>query len=129
MADSDTQTRGYRLHRAIRELVDLRERPVKPRIRFRQRNKVEEAVGKILDERCVREFLKIMIKQRSGKTYWQANRGRPTEKTQYAQRVETRCDLTWKVCGGKLDRALAGDGVFPLITNICDLAAEEILKS
>jgi len=34
-ADSDAQARGYRLQRAIYELVDLRERLLKPRTRFR----------------------------------------------------------------------------------------------
>lgn len=128
-ADSDAQARGHRLQRAIYELVNLRERLVKPRTRFRQRGKVEAEVEKILDKRSAREYLEIQIEERQDETYRQTDPGRPTEKTRYKKQVAPRFDLIWKINGEQLDQAAKGDGVFPLITNVRDMSAAEILQA
>src|SRR5690606_32728708 len=128
-ADADALARGRRLQQAIGELVNLRERLVKPRTRFRQRDKVEAEVEKILDKRSAREFLEIRIEERQDETYRQTDPGRPTEKTRYKKQVAPRFDLIWKINGEQLDQAAKGDGVFPLITNVRDMSAAEILQA
>ena len=128
-AAADGETRARRLQRAIRELTDLRQRLSGPRTRFRQREKVVAAVEKILDAHPVREFLRVDIQQRQQEKYRQAGRGRPHKGTKYTRSVRTQFDLTWEVDGKQLNQAVAGDGVFPLITNLVDWKAAEVLQA
>jgi transposase len=62
-------------------------------------------------------------------THHQNHRGRPTSKTKYTRRVKKRVTLTWKINAAQLDLAVAGDGVFPLISNIRDWSATDILQA
>jgi transposase len=117
------------VQRAIRELTDLRARLVSPRTRFRQRDKVAAAVDAILNAHIARDYLHIEIQECQQEKYRQASRGRPTKDTQYTRRVETRFELTWEVDGKRLEAATAGDGVFPLITNLRDWTAAEVLQA
>jgi transposase len=43
--------------------------------------------------------------------------------------VRTQFDVIWEVDGQQLDRAVAADGVFPLITNIADWKAADVLQA
>jgi transposase len=128
-AEADAATRGRRLQRAIRELTDLRERLSGPRTRFRQRQKVVKAVEAILDEHSARDFLRVQVQEQQEEKYRQADRGRPHKETKYTRNVRQRFDVTWDVDGQQLDRAVAGDGVFPLITNLADWRAAEVLQA
>jgi transposase len=128
-AEADGATRARRLQRAIRELIDLRQRLSGPRTRFRQREKVVAAVEKILDAYAARDFLRIDIQERHEEKYRQAGRGRPHPGTKYTRSVLARFDVTWEVDGRQLDRAVAGDGVFPLITNLVDWKAVDVLQA
>ncbi len=128
-AETDGETRARRLQRAIRELTDLRQRLSGPRTRFRQRAKVALAVEKILDAHAARDFLHVDIQERQQEKYRQAGRGRPHSETKYTRSVQTQFDVTWEVDGQQLDRAVAADGVFPLITNIADWKAADVLKA
>ena len=128
-AESDAATRARRLQRAIRELTDLRARLAGPRTRFRKREKVTAAVDAILDAHAAREYLHVEIEERQQEKYRQASRGRPTKDTQYTRHVETRFDVSWEVDGKQLEAAAACDGVFPLITNLRDWNAAEVLKA
>ena len=128
-AESDAATRARRLQRAIRELTDLRQRLSGPRTRFRQREKVVVAVEGILDEHAVSDFLHVDIREQQQEKYRQASRGRPHQGTKYTRSVSKRFDVTWEVDGKQLDRAVAGDGVFPLITNLADWKAVEVLQA
>jgi transposase len=127
--EADGTARTRRLQRAIRELTDLRERLLGPRTRFRQRDKVTEAVEAILDTHAVRDFLQVDVQERQEEKYQQAGRGRPHPETPYRRSVRTRFDLTWKIDGQQLDRAVAGDGVFPLITNLTDWKPGDVLRA
>lgn len=128
-AEADAATRARRLQRAIRELTDLRQRLRGPRTRFRQREKVVQAVEAILDERLIKDFLRVEIQEQQEQKYRQADRGRPHKDTKYTRSVKTRFDVTWEVDGQQLDRAVAGDGVFPLITNLSDWKAGDVLQA
>lgn len=128
-AEVDAATCARRLQRAIRELTDLRGRLHGPRTRFRQRDKVAAEVETILDAHAVQDFLHVDIQERQEEKYRQAGRGRPHQDTKYTRSVRTRFDVTWEVDGKQLDRAVAGDGVFPLITNLADWKAEDVLQA
>ncbi len=127
--DSDAATRARRLQRAIRELTDLRVRLGGKRTRFREPQKVVSAVDAILDAHQAGDLLRVEIHPQQQERYRQASRGRPSQNTKYKREVKTRFDLTWEIDGGQLDRAVAGDGVFPLITNIPDWNAKQVLEA
>jgi transposase len=127
--EADAATRARRLQRAIRELTDLRQRLSGPRTRFRQREKVVAAVQAILDAHGAKDFLRVNIQERQQEQYRQSGRGRPHKGTKYTRSVQTRFDVTWEVDGQQLDRAVAGDGVFPLITNLADWRAADVLQA
>ncbi len=127
--ESDAATRARRLQRAIRELMDLRVRLSGPRTRFREQEKVAAAVDAILDAQDARDFLRVEIEQQQQQKYRQTSRGRPCKNTKYTRQVKTCFDVTWQVDGEQLDRAVAGDGVFPLITNLRDWKAKQVLQA
>ena len=77
----------------LSELGRLRDRLTGPRTRFRQRQKVEQAVGKILDQFGVQRWVKVDILEREEASYRQAGPGRPNAKTAYHKRVKTRYNL------------------------------------
>lgn len=128
-AEADAATRARRLGRAIGELGDLRKRLGGPRTRFQERRQVIAAVDEILDARAVRDLLRVGVEEVQHETYRQASRGRPTKDTKYKRQVKTRFDLTWELDGKQLEVAAAGDGVFPLITNLLDWKPEEVLQA
>lgn len=127
--ESDAATRARRLQRAIRELMDLRVRLSGPRTRFREQEKVAAAVDAILDAQDARDLLSCQIEQQQQEKYRQTSRGRPCKNTKYTRQVKTCFDVTWQVDGEQLDRAAAGDGVFPLITNLRDWKAKQVLQA
>jgi len=125
--ESDAAARARRLQRAIRELTDLRVRLSGPRTRFRKRDKVVVEVDAILDTHAAGDFLRVEIQEQQHEKYRQASRGRPTKSTKYKRHVQTRFDVTWQVDGKQLELATAGDGFFPLITNLHDWEAADVL--
>ena len=128
-AETDAATRARQLQRAIAELSDLRGRLQGPRTRFRQQEKVAAAVDAILDARGVREFLRVEITQHEEETFRQTTRGRPCATTPYRREVTTRWDVSWEIDGRQLDDAARGDGVFPLVTNVRDWDAAQVLQA
>lgn len=127
--ESDAATRARRLQRAIRELTDLRVRLSGPRTRFRKRDKVVAEVDAVLDTHAAGDFLRVEIQEQQHEKYRQARRGRPTKNTKYKRHVQTRFDVTWQVDGKQLELATAGDGFFPLITNLHDWEAADVLQA
>lgn len=128
-AESDAATRARRLGRAIRELTDLRSRLRGPRTRYKEASQVTAAVDAILDAQGARQFLRVDIEEVQHETYRQASRGRPSKDTRYKRQVTTRFDVSWEFDGQQLEVAAAGDGVFPLITNLFDWAPEDVLQA
>jgi transposase len=126
---SDAASRATRLQRAIRDLTALRERLVSPRTRFRLREKVAAAVDALLDEHAVRELLRVEIGELVEESFRQASRGRPSPQTKYVRAVQTRFTISWEVDGERLAREAAGDGVFPLLTNLTQWTARDVLDA
>ena len=128
-AEADAATRARHLQRTIRELTDLRQRLSGPRTRFRQRSKVAAEVETILKAYATGDFLRVDIHEQQQEKYRQATRGRPHQGTKYTRSVQRRFHVTWEVDGQQLDRAVAGDGVFPLITNLTAWNAADVLQA
>lgn len=128
-AKSDMQTRTRQWQRAERELDELRKRIEGPRTRFRSKDKVKTAVNTILEERGVQHLLRVEIEESEQELFRQTSRGRPTAKTKYRRTVVKRFHLTWQIDAEQMETARTGDGVFPLISNIRDWQAEDILQA
>jgi len=90
---------------------------------------VTAAVTAILESRSVSEFLKVEIQEKQQEMFHQTQLGRPNAQTQYRREVETRFDLSLELNQSQLAVAAAGDGVFPLITNLTDWSASEVLQA
>ncbi len=110
-------------------MTALRERLVSPRTRFRLHEKVAEAVDALLDEHAVRELLRVEIGELVEESYRQASRGRPSKQTKYVRAVQTRFTISWEVDGERMAREAAGDGVFPLLTNLTAWTARDVLDA
>ena len=74
-------------------------------------------------------FSTSTIAEQEEETFRQTKRGRPSATTQYTREVTTRFDVRWEIDGKQLDLAAQGDGVFPLITNVRDWDAAEVLQA
>lgn len=147
--DEFTSAEGYRLHwilstrkreddaavragvtdRTVRRLSELRQRLLGPRTRFRQRDKVEQAVQEILHDHRVGDWLVVEIQEAEQETYRQERRGRPSQTTRYTRTVHKQYTISWRIDAKRLEDAAQDDGVFPLITNLQDWDARQILEA
>jgi transposase len=148
-ADESLSAEGYRLHwilstrkkeddgvaragltdRAMRRLSELRERLLSPRTRFRQRDKVEQAVQEILSEYHLGDWLVVEIQEAEQETYRQERRGRPGKNTKYTRTLQMQYTITWRIDAKRLEDAAQDDGIFPLITNLEDWDARKVLEA
>jgi transposase len=128
-AERDAQRRARQLQRATRELTELRDRLQGPKSRFAERSKVDQAVEEILKTYELDALLVVDVVEGQKATYRQASKGRPSKNTKYVKQVKKRFDLVWSVDSVRLAEAEALDGIFPLITNVKELTAEEILRA
>lgn len=125
----DAQRRTQQLQRAIDKLTELRDRLRGPRSRFRERGQVEAAVQEILNNDALQTLLLVEVLEEEQSTYRQASKGRPGANTKYVKQVKKRFDLSWTVDTLRLAEAESLDGIFPLITNVREMTAEEILRA
>jgi transposase len=126
---TDAATRARRVQRMLADLTTLRERLGSPRTRFRARDKVQTAIDEILTEHAMTDLVQVTIVEIEEETFRQTKRGRPGKNTKYTREVRTRYDIRWEVNGKQLERVAAGDGVFPLLTNLPDWTAREVLDA
>jgi transposase len=125
----DSRRRTRQLQRAIQELTELRDRLRGPKSRFRERKKVDEAVQEILKKRELESLLLVDVLEEEKATYRQASKGRPGKNTKYVKQVKKRFDISWTVDSLRLAEEESLDGIFPLITNEREMAAEDILRA
>jgi transposase len=128
-AELDEAARLKQIDRALTQLNDLRRRLNGPRTRFRQADQVREAVAKILDQTAARPWLRVGIQEWSTEQYRQTKRGRPSKHTKYVKVDVPSFDLCWEIDNDALAQKRAGDGVFPLVTNVREFSAEETLRA
>ena len=128
-AELDAATRSGKIQRALAELSALRDRVHGPRTRFRQRQQVEDAVQKILDQFSVERWIKVQIDERQQETFRQTRPGRPNKDTPYRRQVTTRYTFSWQIDTAALQAEEPSDGVFPLISNARELDAQAVLQA
>ena len=126
-AEIDGLARTHRIHRATRELDELRRRLNSPRTRYRRRSKVADAVQEILKSREVTDWITVAIEERVEERYRQARPGRPTKDTRYVKQTSTRFDLRYRIDHARIAEDQQCDGVFPLVTNVVELSEREVL--
>lgn len=127
--EQDGVTRANQIEKMRHELENLRTRLQSPKTRFRTRDKVQEALDKILATAPAGRVLDVTIETHQLESYTQSTRGRPGANTQYIKKVEVRYDFKIDLNLDRLAEALATDGIFPLITNAEALSAEEVLRA
>ncbi|MFV1968897.1 MAG: phosphatidate cytidylyltransferase, partial [Pirellulaceae bacterium] len=127
--ERDSRRRTRQLQRAAQELTELRDRLRGPKSRFRERKKVDEAVQEILKKHELESLLLVDVLEEEKATYRQASKGRPSKNTKYVKQVKTRFDISWIVDSLGLAEAESLDGIFPLITNVREMTAEDILRA
>ena len=125
----DLAARADAIDRTQQELAKLRERLQLPRTRFRDRAKVEQAVDEILDRRGTTAWVRVEIQQRQEATFKQAQRGRPGAETQYVRQLSMRYRLSISIDQKQLAEEERTDGLFPLISNVPEMAPEALLRA
>jgi len=128
-AQLDAATRAARVERVLNELATLRDKLQSPRTRSRQRAKVEQAVAEILASAGAENWVVTRIEEQTLATFRQARRGRPTKDMQYVKKESTRFELTYHTDPARMAEDARSDGVFPLVTNVADLAELELLRT
>lgn len=127
--EHDAHRRARTLQRATCALRELRERLRGPRTRFDSPKKVDQAVQEILKTLKEESLLIVDVDEHEEATYRQASKGRPSKNTKYVKQVKTRLDISWSIDQIRMAQAEATDGIFPLISNVSEMTAEEILRA
>jgi len=127
--ERDSQRRARQLQRATQALLELRERLQGPKTRFRERSKVDAAVQEILKKYEVEVLLPVDVLEQDKPSFRQASKGRPGKDTKYVKHVKKRFDISWSVDPVRVAEAESLDGIFPLITNVKPMTAEEVLRA
>lgn len=128
-ATRDEATRMKQIDRAIGQLDELLRRMRAPRTRFRDLDKVREAVKKIREETGIGQWLTVDIHHRPREAYRQATPGRPGKDTKYIKVEKPAYELTWDVNAEALAAERLGDGIFPLVTNVREFSALDTLQA
>ncbi len=128
-AELDAAFRSKCLQRALRRLAELRQKLLSPRTRYRQPEKVKQAVAKILQETGTEGWLDIDIVPQTQVQYRQARLGRPTPTMPYVRKVRTRLELRYQIDAARVAEESTSDGVFPLVSNVWELSPGDLLAA
>lgn len=128
-AKQDAIKRTDSIHKARQKLTELNKRLAAQKTRFREAEKVQQAVDEILSGTATERWLRVTVETRQVETYKQATRGRPGKDTQYVKQVRTHYALAFDVNAAQVEEDQSGDGVFPLITNDMKMTPREILRA
>jgi transposase len=125
----DAQARSRKIERTLEALTGLGERLALPRTRFRDREKVEGAVERILREGGAEPWVRVSVLELDQEHYLQDRPGRPGPDTRFRREVKTRFDLDFEIDQDAVARDAATDGIFPVITNDLTLRTRELLAA
>jgi transposase len=128
-AEQDAAWRSRQIQRTLQRLEELRRKLLLPKTRYRQASKVRKAVAATLKELDTEEWIRFQVLPKVTTTYHAARRGRPNAYTHYVRRYQTRFDLHYEVELTRVNESATGDGVFPLVTNVPELSAGELLAA
>jgi transposase len=128
-AEQDAVVRSGQIERALKQLAVLRDKLRSPRTRYRQEAKVTAAVAAILENCGAAEWVVTEVQPQTEETFHQDHRGRPTKDTRYVKEVTTRFDLSYCIDNARVAEDALSDGIFPLVTNVIDFSALELLHA
>lgn len=125
----DGQDRRERIARAVGELEELKAKVEGPRSRLKRREGIAEKADGILAHRGVQRWLRYSIEETRLPKYRQEKRGRAGAQTRWRRSVEVRHLLSWEALPQGIEEDARCDGVFPLLSNCCELSTKEILEA
>jgi transposase len=128
-AELDAAARAGQIERALRELGQLREKLISPRTRYRQAEKVQQAVAEIFKRCDAAQWIRVSIVPNERETYRQAIPGRPSKDTCYLKHVTTRFELSYEIDMARVAAESVSDGVFPLVSNVAELSELDLLHA
>jgi len=123
----DAKSRQDRIVKAFKELDKLKAKLEGPRSWYRTLKGVELAVEMILSETGAKAWICYSIDPWQKETYHQERRGRPGKDTRWRRKVKLMFRLSWEPVEEEIQKAAALDGIFPLLTNCCDLSIIDVL--
>lgn len=123
----DAKSRQDRIIRALKELDKLKAKLEGPRSRYRTFKGVELAAEMILSETGAKAWIHYRIDPWQKETYRQERRGRPGKDTRWRRKVKLCFRLSWEPIEEKIQKDALSDGIFPLLTNCCDLSPLDVL--
>lgn len=129
MATEDASSRQARIEQAYVGIERLQTKLQGKRCRLRLRERVEEAVQKILKEASAERWVRVEIEEWQEPIYRQENRGRPGLHTRYLRKERRRFSVAARVRDEVVTADERSDGMFPLITNCKDLSLRRILEA
>lgn len=145
--DHFTRKRGYRIHwiyssekrkrdrisreeqlrKAERDLMELNAR-INAR-KLKEKEAVEDAARKILQERKVKPFFHLEIGTAREESRVQVGQGRPGKHTRYRRCITNIWTLGWARNKQTLKNEANTDGVFPLLCTDKNLSAKDVLQA
>jgi transposase len=128
-AESDAVARSGRIEKALQQLAALREKLRSPRTRYRQEGKVVAAVAEILAACGAEAWIVSEVQPQTQESFHQDHRGRPGKDTHYVKKVATRFNLVYRIDDARVAADASGDGIFPLVSNVTELSAVELLHA
>lgn len=129
MALEDGEGRQARIEKAWLGIERLQTKLQGKRCRLRLREKVAEAVAKILKETVAERWVRVEITERKEPVFRQEKRGRPGPDTTYRRKERLRFSVSAYVKDDVVAADARTDGMFPLITNCKDLSLKQILEA
>jgi len=129
MAAEDAEARQARIEKAYVGIERLQTKLQGKRCRLRLRERVEEAVQKILKEAGAERWVRVEIEEWKEPIYHQENRGHPGLHTRYLRKERRRFSVAARVKDEVVTADERSDGMFPLITNCKDLSLRRILEA
>lgn len=129
MALEDEESRQHRIERGWQAIERVQARLQGKRCRLRSRERVEEAVRKVLREARADRWVTAEIRETKEPVFRQEQRGHPGPKTKYVRKERLRFSVTHKANKDVVEADAKFDGMFPLISNAKDLSLKEILAA
>lgn len=126
-AELDRLARVNCIRRAYTKLELLRLKLMSPKTRYRDRDKLQAALDKILADEGATDWIRVEVKPFERTHYIQETPGRPGPKTLYRKETKPRFEFRYAEATDRTERAERADGVFPLVTNERGLSAKELL--
>ena len=123
----DVKSRQDKIARALKQLDRLKAKLDGPRSRHRTLEGVDMAAEKILSETGAKAWIFYKIDPWQKETYCQERRGRPGKDTRWRRKVKLMFRLSWEPIEEKIQKDALSDGIFPLLTNCCNISTLEVL--